>query len=89
MLHAQPLQLCLSLCAPMDCSSSGSSVHGILQAGILEWIAMPSFQGIFLTQASNPRLLRLLHRRQILYPLSHLGSPFVIYEYTKSTLGTP
>ena len=33
---------CLSLCNPMDCSSPGSSVHGILQARILEWVAMPS-----------------------------------------------
>ena len=30
------------LCDPMDCSSPGSSVHGILQASILEWVAMPS-----------------------------------------------
>ena len=35
-------QLCPTLCNPMDCSLPGSSVHGILQAGILEWIAMPS-----------------------------------------------
>jgi len=33
------------LCNPMDCSLSGSSVHGILQARILEWVAMPSFRG--------------------------------------------
>ena len=32
---------CLTLCDPMDCSSPGSSVHGILQARILEWVAMP------------------------------------------------
>ena len=36
------LQLCPTLCDPMDYSSSGSSVHGILQARILEWVAMPS-----------------------------------------------
>ena len=34
-------QLCLTLCDPMDCSQSGSSVHGILQARILEWVAIP------------------------------------------------
>ena len=34
------LHLC-SLCDPLDCSPPGSSVHGILQARILEWIAMP------------------------------------------------
>ena len=34
--------LCPTLCDPMDCSPSGSSVHGILQARILEWVAIPS-----------------------------------------------
>ena len=34
-------QLCLTLCHPMDCSPPGSSVHGILQARILEWVAIP------------------------------------------------
>ena len=33
-------QLCLTLCDPMDCSLPGSSVHGILQARILEWVAI-------------------------------------------------
>ena len=35
-------QSCLTLCNPMDSSLPGSSVHGILQARILEWIAFPS-----------------------------------------------
>ena len=34
-----------SLCDPMDCSLSGSSVHGTLQARVLEWVAMPSSRG--------------------------------------------
>ena len=38
-------QLCLTLCDPMDCSLPGSSVHGILQARILEWIAIPYSRG--------------------------------------------
>ena len=33
---------CPTLCDPMDCSLPGSSVHGILQARMLEWVAMPS-----------------------------------------------
>ena len=37
-------QSCLTLCNPMDCSPPGSSVHGILQARILDWVAM-SFRG--------------------------------------------
>ena len=45
---------------------------GLLQARILEWVAIPSFQGTFPTQGSNPGLL---HCRQILYRLRHQGSP--------------
>ena len=44
------VQLCLTLCDPMDCSSLGSSVHGILQARMLEWVAIPSSRG-----SSQPR----------------------------------
>ena len=36
---------CLTLCDPMDCSPPGSSVHGILQARILEWVAIPFSRG--------------------------------------------
>ena len=39
---AKLLQLCPTLCDSMDCSPPGSSVHGILQARILEWVALPS-----------------------------------------------
>ena len=39
---AKLLQSCLTLCDPMDGSTPGSSVQGILQARILEWVAMPS-----------------------------------------------
>ena len=38
-------QSCLTLCNPVDCSPSGSSVHGILQARILEWVAIPFLRG--------------------------------------------
>ena len=41
-VHAKLLQLCQTLCDRMDCSLPGSSVYGILQARILEWVAMPS-----------------------------------------------
>ena len=40
-------QSCPTLCNPMDCSPPGSSVHGILQARTLEWVAMPSSRGSF------------------------------------------
>ena len=36
------VQSCLTVCDPMDCSSPGSSVYGILQIRILEWVAIPS-----------------------------------------------
>ena len=67
-------QLCLTLCDPMDCTPLGSSVQAplVLQARILEWVAMPSSRGIFPTQGSNPSLL---HCRRILYSLSHQRSP--------------
>ena len=60
----------------MDCSSSGSSVHGIFQVRILEWVAI-SFSrdlpnpGIFPTQGSC--LLHLLHLQSYSLPLRHLG----------------
>ena len=38
-------QSCLILCNPMDCNLPGSSVHGILQARILEWVAISSTRG--------------------------------------------
>ena len=60
------------LCDPMDCSLPGSSVHGIFQARVLESVAIPFARGIFLTQGSNPGLP---HCRQMLYHLSHQGSP--------------
>ena len=50
-------QLCLTLCDPMDCSSPGSSVRGILQTRILEWAAMPFSRGVFPTQGLSPGLL--------------------------------
>ena len=48
------------------------TVHAILQARILEWVAVPFSSGSFPTQGSNPGVI---HCRQILYQLSHKGSP--------------
>ena len=44
-LWAKSLQLCLTICDPMDCSLPGSSVHGILQARILEWVVISFSRG--------------------------------------------
>ena len=46
-LCAQALQLRLTLCDPMDCRPPGPSVHGILQARILELVAVPFFRGSY------------------------------------------
>ena len=64
---AESLQSCPTLSNPMDCSPPGSSVHGILQPRILEWVAKPSFRGIFPTQGSNPCLFVFWISRMVLY----------------------
>ena len=65
-------QSCLILCDPMDCSPPGSSVHGILQARILEWVAIPFSRGSF--QPRDWTCVFCIGRR-ILCCLSHHGSP--------------
>ena len=82
---------CLTLCDPVDYSPPGSSVHGILQARILGWVAI-SFsisgvgfhfllQGIFPTGGLNPSLLCLLHWQADSLSLYHLGSPSATVGY--------
>ena len=63
-------QLCPTLSNPMDCSLPGSSVHGIFQARVLEWVAISFSRG-----SSWPRdwTTFYLHYRQTLYRLSHQG----------------
>ena len=62
-------QLCPTLCDALDYNSPDSSVYGIFQARILEWVAISSSRASF-----QPRdLLCLLHCRWILYPLNHWG----------------
>ena len=71
--HFSPVQL---FCDPMDCSLSGSSLHGILQARILEWIATSS-SGVS-SQPRDQTCISSLHvfciGRWVLYHLCHLGS---------------
>ena len=62
---------------PMDCSPPGSSVHGILQPRILEWLPFHP-PGIFQTQGSNPHLLRW---QADSLPLSYLGSSEFYVKY--------
>ena len=67
-------QLCPAVCNPMD-----YTFHGILQARILEWVAIPFSRGIFPAQGLNPHLL---HCRQIVYRLTHQGNPalFLLFQ---------
>ena len=73
-LCAKLLQLCLTLCNPMDHSPPGFSVHGILQARILESVAMPSSRGSF-----QPRYLT-----QVFY-VSCFGKQILIASTTWET----
>ena len=72
-LCAKLLQSCLIFCDPLDCSQQGSSVNGILQVRILEWVAIFSSRGIFPTQGSNPSLLGCLHWQTRFLPLAPPG----------------
>ena len=73
-------QSCLTPCNPLDCSLPGSSVHGIFQARILEWIAISSSRG-----SSSPRdeTLNSCIGRQILYLCTTWEEPNCLYSNTK------
>ena len=66
-------QSCPTFCDPMDYNPPGFSVHLILQAGILEWVAIPFSRESFWPKDQT----QVLHFRQILYCLSH----HLIYTY--------
>ena len=71
------LQLCLTLREPMDCSPPGSSVHGILQARILEWAAIPSSRGS--SQPGDWTCISCLQHRPVgSLPLALPGSPWCV-----------
>ena len=64
-------------CDPLDCSPLGFSVHGILQARILEWVAMPSSRG-----SSNPGMELPPTWKMDSLPSEHQGSPYMcVYIY--------
>ena len=64
----------LILCDPVNRSPPGSSVQEILQARILEWVAVTLLQGIFPTQGSNLCVLHLLHQQAGSFPLAPPGN---------------
>ena len=67
----------------MDYSLPGSSVHGVSQARILEWVVISSSRGSFWSRNWTQLSLSLSHCRQILYHLSHQGSPWIRIENIK------
>ena len=79
-------QSCLTLCDPMDCSLTGSSVHGDSPGKNTGVGCHSLLQGIFLTQGLNQCLLCLRHGRQILYRLSHLAHLFNEFVPTVSSV---
>ena len=70
--------LCLTLCDPIDCSPSGSSVHEILQSRILEWVALSSSRGSSWPRDRTwvsyivGRFFTIWATREALYPSIHL-----------------
>ena len=70
--------LCLILYDPMDCSLPGSSVHGIFQARIREWVSIFSFRESSRPRDQTPVFLHLLHWQVDSLPLRHLGSPWSV-----------
>ena len=77
-------QSCPTICNPMDRSPPRSCVHGISQARILEWVAVPSSRGIFPTQGSNLHLLCLLHWQTGSLPPAPPGKSKRVSEMAKS-----
>ena len=70
----------VGLCDPVDCSLPGSSVHGILQARILEWIVVPSSWGSSRPKDQTHFLFCLMHWQMCSFHQCHLGSLRNVYE---------
>ena len=73
-MHAKLLQSCPTLCDPMDCSPPGSSVHEIVQARILEWVAIPSSRGSSQSRDQIHVSYVSCIGRQVLYHQCYLGN---------------
>ena len=88
--YSWSLQTCPTICNPIDCNRSDSSVHGVLQARILEWVAMLSSRG-----SSQPRdwtqlSFCLLHWQVSSLSLAPPGKPLVsILETLKQIWDNP
>ena len=78
---AKSFKSCLTPCSPMDCSLPDSSVHVILQARLLEWVATTSSRGSSQPRNQNPPLLCLLHWQVGSLPLVPPGKPPYMHIY--------
>ena len=70
-IESEVAQSCPTLCDPMDCSPPRFSVHGIFQAGVLEWVAI-SFSRESYRPRDRTQVSRIVNK--MLYHLSHQGS---------------
>ena len=80
-VHAKSPQSCPTLCNPVDHSLPGSSVHGILQATVMEWVVLPSSRG-----SSRPRgwtrVSCLQHWQVRSLPLAPPGKAYIEYQFS-------
>ena len=88
LLCTKSLQSCLTLCDPMDCSPPGSSVHGILQVKILEWVAMSSSRGsspprdwtqVYCISCVGKEVLFFFFFLMLIYFIDHYMLPYFIF----------
>ena len=81
---AKSLQLYPTLFNSMDCSPPGSSVHGILQERIMEWVAFPFFRRSSPCRDQTHVSYVSFTGRQVLYHWHHLGSPRTVFRINLS-----
>ena len=81
-------QLCQTLCDPMDCSLSGSSVHGIFQARGLEWIAISFSRGLSRPR-NRTRVSRIAGKRSPGEELVNASSPSIFQAQSVGTTPDP
>ena len=86
-VHAKSLQLCLTICNPENCSPPGSSVHGILQTRVMEWVALPSSRGSSWCR-NQTRVSCLLHWQAGSLPLVFFFKALIhnVSEFTGPTM---
>ena len=85
-VRAKSLQSCLTLCDPMDCTLPGSSAHGILQARILKWVAIPFSRGS--SQHRDPTHFSHVSciGRGVLLPPVPAGKPLLLCSFNFSIM---